>query len=142
MTISNSNFLVSQPVDVPHHTQVGSDYKAIGQVAGVGFNTPYPQASQVGTIISNTAGPSTTGSGAGSPLSGLGGPFVNPTGFAETTDPFSSGVNLTPSPIGIKGALDISRLDPRAWFPGVMSIFHTTRKPGAAAEGGPGAAGV
>ena len=42
---------------------------------------------------------------------------------------------LLPQVTAIKGAGDLARVDPRTWFPGVMTLFHKTRKPGAAEAG-------
>jgi hypothetical protein len=70
---------------------------------------------------------------------GLGGAYVNPQGFAADSNPIAgNGVNLIPTASAIKGQFDISRLDPRTWYPGVMTLFHTTRKPGASETGNMG----
>jgi hypothetical protein len=55
-------------------------------------------------------------------------PFAVVTGAAAT--PTAGNPNLTPAPTGQKGQFDINVADPRTWFPGVMTIFHTTRTPG------------
>jgi hypothetical protein len=131
--MDSSNFGVSVPTDMPRTMSVGSDYAAIGATHGVTFAKPYPQAAQPGSAVMNTAGPATTGEGIMSVLAGLGGPFQNPQGFAEPSNPIvGGGVNLHPAATSEKGAFDITKLDPRTWFPGVMTLFHSTRVPGKA----------
>lgn len=117
----------SVPNDVPYDMRPAEH-------AGIGVNRPYPVPGRVGAFINAEAGPATDG--AVNYAGGLGGPFDNPAGFARETSPFSTGVNLRPSPTGTKGQFDISQFDPRTWFPSVMTMYHTTRKPGGAEAGG------
>lgn len=101
---------------------------------GISFNRPYPAAAQPGSYVSAMGGRMTDG-----PVDytiGLGGPFADAQGFARETSPFSTGVNLRPNPTAVLGANDISRFDPRKWFPSAMTLFHTTRVPGRAESGG------
>jgi len=56
-------------------------------------------------------------------------PFAPVTGGAAM--PAAGNPNLVPSVTANKGFMDISVIDVRTWFPGVMSIFHVTRTPGA-----------
>lgn len=78
----------------------------------------------------------------------VGNPFQSAEGqpFAVVTDanatPASGNPNLTPNPTATKGQFDISVADPRTWFPGITTIYHTTRAPGEGTTGsGDAAAG-
>lgn len=57
-------------------------------------------------------------------------PFAQQTGVAAQPTVAAGSPNFVSSVTGNKGFLDISQLDVRTWFPGVMSIFHITRTPG------------
>jgi len=129
--INDRRYMIAPPQDVPQSVELGGDYHTVGQVHNVTFARPYPQASQVDGRIPNVSGPAVNAHGAFSPMPGLGGVEVNPSGFARPSNPIvGGGVNLHPQPTGTKGAFDMSRFDLTKWFPGVMTTLHTTRKPG------------
>jgi hypothetical protein len=93
------------------------------------FQAPYPQASQVDARIPVVAGPTTNAHDAFSPLPGLGGVEVNPTGFERVSNPIvGGGVNLHPRPVAPLGAFDFNAVGGLLeWFPSAMTTLFSTR---------------
>ncbi len=136
MAVSGTNFQVGeapqgaipQPFLAPEHSAAPT------AASGLNFNPANAGMSQGGSAVAANAGQVTQGGGILDAL-GLGGPLVNTAGSAEQLNPLggkATGTNLQPGVTGAKGANDISAVDPRTWYPGIMTLFHSTRKPGGA----------
>ena len=142
--MDQSNFNVGSPPKgpnpapfiVPEHSSMTTGS------TGLGFDPATAASSQQGAAVASNPGSVTGGSavqnalnGVAGVFQGLGGAQQNPSGFAQQVNPMggvATGTNLAPSVGSVKGAGDIATLDPRTWYPGVMSLWHSTRKPGGA----------
>ena len=129
-----SNFNVgsppSGPIQQPFFVPNTTSQQPIGQGAPFNPANPVPQNNAVG--IPANSGAATSGL-SNIDMLGLGGPLVNPNAFAAPNAPTggtASGTNLQPSVASAKGANDIANFNPATWFPGIMTLFHITRKPG------------
>ncbi len=144
MALNQNNFNVGSPPQGPNPAPfTAPEFSSTPTGAtGLSFNPATAASSQQGAMVAANPGSTTGGSATQSALNGvagvfqgLGGALQNPSGFAQQVNPMggvATGTNLTPSTGAVKGAGDIASLDPRTWYPGVMTLWHSTRTPGGA----------